>query len=87
MYIYLMVPTGHRQTVRDGQPVPVHLEVCGTTGIQSREVNKYRMEAAREANAGPTATVRVRFNKRIKGAILRPFTPIEYAAKNTSSLV
>lgn len=35
-----MVPPGHRQTVRDGQPVPVHLEICGMTDIQSREVNK-----------------------------------------------
>lgn len=26
-----MVPPGHRQTVCDGQPVPVHLEVCGVT--------------------------------------------------------
>lgn len=38
LHIYLMVPPGHRQTVRDGQPVPVHLEICGMTDIQSREV-------------------------------------------------
>lgn len=25
----LMIPPGHGQTVGDGQPVPVHLEVCG----------------------------------------------------------
>lgn len=54
MQIYLMVPTGHRQTVRDGQPVPVHLEICGTTGKQSR-----RTEAVRQqTNAGRAATVR-----------------------------
>lgn len=31
----LMVPPGHRQTVSDGQPVPVHLEVCGMTDRQT----------------------------------------------------
>lgn len=54
-----MIPTGHRQTVRDGQPVPVHLEICGTTGMQSREVTTRRTEAfGQQTDAGPTATVR-----------------------------
>lgn len=35
----LMVPPGHRQTVCDGQPVPVHFEICGATGRQTQEVH------------------------------------------------
>lgn len=53
-----MVPAGHRQAVRDGQPVPVHLEICGTTGKQRGQVIKRRKEAVtQQTNVGPTATV------------------------------
>lgn len=36
----LMVPPRHRQTVCDGQPVPVHLEICGATDRQTQEVSQ-----------------------------------------------